>query len=61
MGTMVSFIISYDIYKEYSKKQSNLRLRSNINNKSVREDIIEENCENNIRDQKKNNIMMNII
>jgi hypothetical protein len=53
MGTMVSFIISYDIYKEYSKKQSNLRLRSNINNKSVREDIIEENCENNIRDQKK--------
>ena len=46
MGTVFSFILSYEVYKEHNKKQMEQKLKAKVRATKVHEDIVKEGIDN---------------
>jgi hypothetical protein len=46
MGTIFSFILSYEVYKEHNKKQMEQKLKAKVRATKVYEDIVKEGIDN---------------
>jgi hypothetical protein len=46
MGTIFSFILSYEVYKEHNKKQMEQKLKAKVRATKVHEDIVKEGIDN---------------